>query len=212
MVKVWIRELPSFQTPKLAYGNSMLGVFSCDFTVVANDVIMQRTQRCLRLSESRQVNRHIVMWLARALRALEASQHVIGLERKQIRWDTLLMCENRLFIGSSGRPRNKIMYALPRRTVYALTRRLVWCLFPSLVVNSGNPHQNKPVLSSWKVPHSSPYMILYSFLLTRYDASMDRFLETGVSASLVGIGFVGFCWYCRLSNESIAFNEQQNNV
>ena len=28
-----------FQTPKLAYENSMLGVFSCDFTVVANDVI-----------------------------------------------------------------------------------------------------------------------------------------------------------------------------
>ena len=43
MVKVWFRELPSFQTPKLAYENSMLGVFSCDITVVANDVIMQRT-------------------------------------------------------------------------------------------------------------------------------------------------------------------------
>ena len=80
MVKVWFRELPSFQTPKLGYENSMLGVFSCDFTVVGNDVIMQRTQRCLGLSETRQVNRHIVIWLARALRALEPSQHdVIGL-------------------------------------------------------------------------------------------------------------------------------------
>ena len=79
MVKVLFRELPSFQTPKLAYENSMLGVFSCDLTVVANDVIMQRTQRCLGLSETRQVNRHIVIWLARDLRALEASQHVIGL-------------------------------------------------------------------------------------------------------------------------------------
>ena len=79
MVEVWFQELPSFQTSKLAYENSMLGVFSCNFTVVANDVIMQRTRRCLGLSENRQVNRHIVIWLARALRVLEASQHVIGL-------------------------------------------------------------------------------------------------------------------------------------
>ena len=47
MVKICFRELPSFQTSKLTYENSMLGAFSCDFTVVANDVIMQRTQRCL---------------------------------------------------------------------------------------------------------------------------------------------------------------------
>ena len=60
----------------------MLGVFSCDFMVVANDVIMQRTQRCLGLSETRQVNRYIVIWLARAL---EASQHVIGLALVQIK-------------------------------------------------------------------------------------------------------------------------------
>ena len=79
MVQTWFRQLPSIQTPKLAYENSMLGVFSCDITVVANDVIMQRTQRCLGLSETRQVNRYIVVWLARALLALEASQHVIGL-------------------------------------------------------------------------------------------------------------------------------------
>ena len=57
----------------------MLGMFSCDITVVANDVIMQRTQRCPGLSETRQVNRYIVIWLARSLRAHEASQHVIGL-------------------------------------------------------------------------------------------------------------------------------------
>ena len=88
MVKVWIRELPSFQTPKIAYENSMLGVFSCDITVVASDVIMQRTQRCLGLSETRQVNRYVVIWLARALRALEASQHVIGLMATEI-WDNI---------------------------------------------------------------------------------------------------------------------------
>ena len=52
----------------------MLGAFSGDFTVVANDVIMQRTQRCLGLSDTRQLNQYIVIWPARALRALEASQ------------------------------------------------------------------------------------------------------------------------------------------
>ena len=48
-------------------------------TVVANEVIMQHTQRCLGLCETRQLNRYIVIWLARALRPLEASQHVIRL-------------------------------------------------------------------------------------------------------------------------------------
>ena len=79
MVQAWFRELSSIQTPKLAYENSMLGVFSCGITVVANDIIMQRTQWCLGLNETRQVNRYIVIWLAQALWALEASQHVIGL-------------------------------------------------------------------------------------------------------------------------------------
>ena len=83
MVKVWFRELPSFQPPKLACENSMLGAFSGEITVVANDVIMQRTQRCLGLCETRQANRYIVIWLARALRALEASPHVIGLAKAQ---------------------------------------------------------------------------------------------------------------------------------
>ena len=43
MVKIWFRELPLFQTPKLTYENSMLDAFSCDIMVVANDVIMQGT-------------------------------------------------------------------------------------------------------------------------------------------------------------------------
>ena len=73
MVKVWFRELLSFQTQKLTYENSLLSAFSRDFTVVANDVIMQRAQWCLGLCETRQLNRYI--WLARALRTLEASQH-----------------------------------------------------------------------------------------------------------------------------------------
>ena len=46
----------------------MLGAFSCDITVVANDVIMQHTQWRLGLCETRQLNRYIAIWLARALR------------------------------------------------------------------------------------------------------------------------------------------------
>ena len=50
------------------------------------------------------------------------------------------------FMGSLCRVRNKIMYGLSWQTVYALTRVLFWCLFPSLLRNSGNKHQNNP---SW---------------------------------------------------------------
>ena len=89
IVYIWLKSdsesYHRFKPPKLAYENSMVGVFSCDVTVVASDVIMQRIQWCLGLSETRQVNRHIVIWLARAL---EASQHVIGLNQW---WLSLLM-------------------------------------------------------------------------------------------------------------------------
>ena len=44
-VKIWFGEL-SFQTKNLTYQNSMLGAFSCDPSVVAYDIIMQRMQRC----------------------------------------------------------------------------------------------------------------------------------------------------------------------
>ena len=37
-----------------------------------------------------------------------------------------------------------MMYVLLWRSVYALTRVLFWCLFPSLLRNSGNKHQNNP--------------------------------------------------------------------
>ena len=52
------------------------------------------------------------------------------------------------FMNSLCRVRNKIMYALLWRTVYALTRVLFWCLFPSLLRNSGNKHQNNPLVSA----------------------------------------------------------------
>ena len=52
------------------------------------------------------------------------------------------------YMDSLCRVRNKIMYVLLWRTVYALTRVLFWCLFPSLLRNSGNKHQNNPLVSA----------------------------------------------------------------
>ena len=75
-------------------------------------------------------------------------------ERKTSEWDTGTMCTDRV--------RNKIMYVLSWRTVYVLTRVLCWCLFPSLLRNSGNKHQNNPIVSAETVRHSSTYIILYS--------------------------------------------------
>ena len=59
------------------------------------------------------------------------------------------------------RVRNEIMYVLSWRTVSALTRVLFWYLFPSLLRNSGNKHQNNPLVSAETVRHSSTYIILY---------------------------------------------------
>ena len=57
---------------------------------------------------------------------------------------------------------NKIMYVLSWGTVSALTRGLVWYLFPSLLRNSGNKHQNNPLVSTETVRrHSITYIILY---------------------------------------------------
>ena len=53
------------------------------------------------------------------------------------------------------------MYVLSWRTVSALTRVLFWCLFLLLFRNSGNKHQNNPLVSDETVHHSSTYIILY---------------------------------------------------
>ena len=53
------------------------------------------------------------------------------------------------------------MYVLSWRTVSALTRVSFWYLFPSLLRNSGNNHQNNPLVSAETVRHSSTYIILY---------------------------------------------------
>ena len=54
------------------------------------------------------------------------------------------------------------MYVLSWRTVSVLTWALFWCLFPSLLRNSGNKHQNNPLVSAETVRHSSTYIILYA--------------------------------------------------
>ena len=55
------------------------------------------------------------------------------------------------------------MYILSWRTVSALTWVLFWYLFPSLLHNSGNKHQNNPLVSAETIRHSSTYIILYIF-------------------------------------------------
>ena len=67
------------------------------------------------------------------------------------------------FMDSLCHVRNKIMHVLSWRTVSALTWVLFWCLFPSLLGNSGNKHQNNPLVSTETVHHPSTYIILYIF-------------------------------------------------
>ena len=64
-------------------------------------------------------------------------------------------------MDSLCRVRNKIMYELLWRTNYELTSVLFWCLFPSLLRNSGNKHQNNTLVSAKTVRHASTYIILY---------------------------------------------------
>ena len=50
----------------------------------------------------------------------------------------------------------------------ALTRVLFWGLFRSLLRNSGNKHQNNPLVSAETVRHSSTYIILYLLLVGQF--------------------------------------------
>ena len=77
------------------------------------------------------------------------------------------------YMDSLCRVRNK-MYVLLWRTVYALecyaleclcTWVLFCCLFPSLLRNSGNKHQNNPLLSALTVRHASTCIILYIYMI-----------------------------------------------
>ena len=66
-----------------------------------------------------------------------------------------------VILSSLCRVRNKIIYVLSWQTVSVLTRVLFWCLFPSLLRNSGNKHQNNPLVMAETVRHSSTYTIPY---------------------------------------------------
>ena len=69
------------------------------------------------------------------------------------------------------------MYVLSWRTVSALTRVLFWYLFPSLLRNSGNKHQNNPLVSAETVRHSSTYIILYvRVVITAAETFRKRFV------------------------------------
>ena len=65
------------------------------------------------------------------------------------------------FLSSLYRVRNKIIYVLSWWTVSSPTRVLFWCLFPSLLRNSGNKHQNNPFVSTEANSHSSTYIGIY---------------------------------------------------
>ena len=65
------------------------------------------------------------------------------------------------FMDLLCRVRNSIMYVLSWGTVSATTRVLLLYLFPSLLLNSENKHQNNPLVSAETVRHSSTYIILY---------------------------------------------------
>ena len=76
--------------------------------------------------------------------------------------------------------RNKIMYVLSWQTVSALTRVLFWCLFPPLLRNSGNKHQNNPLISTETVHHWSTYLplaVTYVTLAPILSMRSERFLD-----------------------------------
>ena len=72
-------------------------------------------------------------------------------------------------MDSLCRVRNKTLYVFLWRTVSVLTRVLFGCLFPSLLHNSGNIHQNNTPVSAETVRHSSTYIILYLLLVKLND-------------------------------------------
>ena len=85
---------------------------------------------------------------------------------------------------------NKIMYVLSWQTVSALTQVLFWCLFPLLLCNLGNNHQNNPLVSAETVRHWSTHSILWCFSVC--------FIWNGCSKILNGISNVDFLWTWKL--------------
>ena len=88
------------------------------------------------------------------------------------------------FMDSKCHVRNNI-YVLLWQTV-SVIQVLFWCLFPSLLRNSGNKHQNIPLVSDETVRHSSTYIILYVFLMKSWHGMFSVLLAL---CSLVTGGF-----------------------
>ena len=92
------------------------------------------------------------------------------------------------------------MYVLSWRTVSALTRVLFWYLFPSLLRNSENKHQNNPLVSAETVRHLSIYIILYimwqcALKMESHKTAVTRVTSSVTSCDKVSITTtLGFQW------------------
>ena len=96
--------------------------------------------------------------------------------------------------------RNKIMYVLSWRTVSALTRVLLWYLFPSLLRNSGNKHQNNPLVSAETVRYSSSYIILYKIILCALPQQHTTKHDTCAYSPRYAVHWLSFVGPCLLIN------------
>ena len=84
-----------------------------------------------------------------------------------------------LFMEKLCRVRNTIMYVLWWRTLYALTRVLFSCLFPSLLCNSGNKHQNNPSRERMNSLSRGYIHFLYRFPSQRTSNEFDNVFFVG---------------------------------
>ena len=57
------------------------------------------------------------------------------------------------------------MYVLECPTVYALTSVLFWCLFPELLGNGDNKHQNNTRVCALTIHHESTYILGLAYVL-----------------------------------------------
>ena len=89
-----------------------------------------------------------------------------NVSRRSGTWSQCMMV---VFLSSIISPlysaNDKIMYVHLWQTVSALAQVLFWCLFPALLCNAGNKHQNNPLMRADTVHHSGLYIIPYTLLL-----------------------------------------------
>ena len=81
------------------------------------------------------------------------------------------------------------MYVVEWRTVSVPMRGLFWCLFPELLCNSGNKHQNNTRVSSETVCQESTYIILF---LTWHNETINDDWNDDHSVSLARFPL---CWW-----------------